>query len=577
MLVFHVYARSKDGPFVFDDLPNISENRHIQISRLDWESLRRAAFESPISTRPFANISFALNYYFNQLDPKSFRLVNVLIHLGNGLLLLLFMKATLRTPALRDRNRSLHRFMPFAAATIWIVNPVHTQSVSYIVQRMNSMGALFCLLAFLFYIYARLVKSRPGCRLLLGFSPLAFLVALGSKENSITLPFFIFIYEWYFFRDLDYEWLKKNYFWPLLIMIFWVGMACIYLDFNPVTTILSGYQSRDFTLLQRIMTQSRVVIFYLFLLLFPHPSRLNLDHNFSVSLSLLDPPTTLLSMVAIIALLATAVLCARRERLLSFCLLWFMGNLFIESSVIGLEMVFEHRTYLPSFPVSMVLVMFLYRLVVHVWARRLVLLVFVVIGTLWTHDRNMIWADNIALWDDSRKKSPDKARPYANLGVAYGKLGQLEKSINYLQQAVRLKPDYKKPRFNLAFSLLAKGDYRQAEHHAKVVLGATPNDTDVLNVLAMSLANQERFEEALDNFYRAEQLKPDDPYTHFYISQILANMGQLDKAVWYSAEALKIKPDYKEASLHLGQIRQRMTLHKPSNDRPFGNAIAHRR
>ncbi|MCA1766001.1 MAG: hypothetical protein LC633_07125, partial [Desulfobulbaceae bacterium] len=153
LLVFHVYAHSKDGPFVFDDLPNIANNPHIRISHIDWPSLKGAAFESPIPTRPAANISFALNYYFTRLDPKSFRLVNVLIHLGNGLLLLFFLKATMRTPALGGlAEKKLNRFMPYAAATIWIVNPVHTQSVSYIVQRMNSMAVLFSLLAFLLYI-----------------------------------------------------------------------------------------------------------------------------------------------------------------------------------------------------------------------------------------------------------------------------------------------------------------------------------------------------------------------------------------------------------------------------------------
>jgi len=556
VLVFHVYAHSKDGPFVFDDLHNIAENPHIQISHLDWESLRGAAFESPLPTRPIANLSFALNYYFNQLDSRGFRLANVLIHLGNGLLLLLFLKATLRTPVFRDFKVRRQRYMPFAAVTIWIVNPVHTQSVSYIVQRMNSLATLFYLLAFLLYVYARLSKYQRRRWYLLAASLLAFLLALGSKENSITLPFFIFLYEWYFFRDLDYQWLKKNYFYPLAILVFWLGMASIYFNFHPEATTFPDYEFTNPSLAQRFMTQSRVIIFYIFLFLFPHPSRLNLDHHFPISLSPFDPPTTLLAMLAIIALLATAVLCARRERLLSFCILWFLGNLLIESSVPGLDMVFEHRTYLPTVLISMVIVMFLYYSVAHIWARRAVLLVFVAIGTLWTHERNEIWANNLALWDDTVKKSPAKARPSSNLGIAYGELGQLEESIHYLQQAVHLKPDYEEPRFNLALSLLARGDYRQAEQHARVVLEMSPNDTGVMIILGMSLANQERFDEALDNFSRALQVEPDDPYTHFYISQILANTGQIMEAVRYCSEALRIKPDYEDANLFLRQMRQ---------------------
>jgi tetratricopeptide (TPR) repeat protein len=580
ILVFHIYAHSKEGPFVFDDLVNITENSHVQISSLDWDSLRRAAFESPSSTRPVANISFALNYYFNRLDPESFRLVNVLIHLANGLLLLLFLKATLQTPAFSEFRRGMNRFMPFAATAIWLVNPIHTQSVSYIVQRMNSLAAMFCMLAFLLYIYARLSKNRRRRGLLLGSGLLAFLMALGSKEIAITLPVFVFLYEWYFFQDLDQDWLKKNYLWPLGILLFWAGMALIYLDFSPAETILSSYQTRDFTLAQRVMTQPRVIIFYIFLFLFPHPSRLNLDHYFPVSLSPLDPPTTLLAMLAIIGLLATAVLCARRYRLLSFCILWFMGNLVLESSVIGLEMVFEHRTYLPSFPVTMVIVMLLYRFVKQIWLRRAVLLLFLVLGTVWTHDRNEIWADDITLWEDIAEKSPQKARSHINLGVVYGQRGQFEKAVHYLQQAVNLQPNYVHPRYNLALSLFQKGDYPEAERQARVLQKMKPVDKESLNLLVMSLnilgkslAIQGKSDEALENFYRAVQLAPNDANSHFNLSLTLERTGQLPEAEKYATETLRIRPDYRGGRLHLQQIRQRIELHTPTKDKPFSKAI----
>jgi hypothetical protein len=418
ILVFHIYANSRYAPFVFDDHQNIANNPYIQISSLDWHSLRRAAFDSPVPTRPVANISFALNYYFDQLAPESFRRINVLIHLGNVLLLLLFLKATLRTKALRDFRPTLNHFMPFAAVAIWVVNPVHTQSVTYIVQRMTVMAAFFYLLAFVLYIYARLSKERRSSRwLLLGGSLLAYFLALGSKENTITLPFFIFLYEWFFFQDLDYGWFKKNYGWLPVILLFWVGMALVYLGFNPVAMTPAIDQPVDFSIYQRLMTQSRVVVFYISLFLFPHPSRLNLDHHFSVSLSPLDPPTTLLAMALIIALFAAAVICRRRRRLLSYCILWYLGNLMIESSVAGLDLVFEHRTYLPSILMSIVIVMFLYDNLKQVWLRRAVLLFFVVVGTMWTHDRNMVWADKITLWEDATNKSPEKARPKASLGA----------------------------------------------------------------------------------------------------------------------------------------------------------------
>jgi hypothetical protein len=125
-----------------------------------------------------------------------------------------------------------------------------------------------------------------------------------------------------------------------------VGMALFGMKY--FVELVEGYKIRDFTLGERLLTQSRVVLYYLSLLVYPHPSRLNLDYDFPVSHSLLDPPTTLISLLAIAALLVLSVWKARESRLLSFSILWYFGNLAIESSIFPLEMVYEHRLYLPS-------------------------------------------------------------------------------------------------------------------------------------------------------------------------------------------------------------------------------------
>jgi len=576
ILVFHIYLHSREGPFVFDDLPNILDNPHIRITSLDWDSLRRAAFDSPAPNRAVVNISFALNYYFHQYAPEGYRLVNVLVHLCNGLLLYFFLKSTLQTPGLINRYQDFSLlFIPFAAVCIWLVNPLHTQSVSYIVQRMNTMATMFYMLAFLLYVRLRLLDRDCRYRwLLLGGGLLAYLLALGCKENAVTLPFFIFLYEWYFFRDLSRTWFKKNHYWLAVIFLFMVCMAIIYLDGNPLTRILYEYQSRDFTLTQRILTQFRVVIFYVFLFLFPHPSRLNLDHHFTLSHSLLDPPSTLLSILVVCCLIAMAVIKARRSPLLSFCIIWFLGNLAIESSVIGLEIVFEHRTYLPTILFSIVLVTIIYRFVNHQWARRLILCLIVVAGSTWTHERSQVWSASIALWSDSSNKSPGKARPYVNLGVAHKEQGQLERAIGYLSRAVRIKPEYSKARYNLSSALLSKGDYRSAEVHAREALRSTPDDTDTINTLGIALAGQGRADEAISSFLQALDLNPHEAGTHYNLSLALANAGQLSKAEKYCLEALRIEPDYRAARMHLYKVRSNMKLHKLPIERPFSINIA---
>jgi hypothetical protein len=501
------------------------------------------------------NLSFALNYYFHGYEPLGYRLINVLIHLGNGLLLLLFLRATLRTPVLRDQYRTRFRLLPFAAVALWLVNPLHTQSVTYIVQRMNSMAAMFYLLAFLLYVRARLSPAMLPRWLAAGGALLSFGLAMGSKEYAITLPFFILLYEWYFFRDLDGGWLRRNCFWLVAVFFFGLSMLMLYSGSEPLSAINSSFTGRDFTMAQRLLTQSRVVIFYFSLLLFPHPSRLNLDHYFPLSHSLFDPPTTLLAILLITGVVALAMATARKERLLSFCIIWFLGNLVVESSVIGLEIIFEHRTYLPSTLISVVMVIAVYRLARPGWPRGLILAGMVAIGMVWTHDRNLVWADDITLWADSLKKSPDKVRPYVNLGLAHKERGQLGKAVDYLSRAVQLEPDYSKARYNLSNALLTKGEFRLAERHAAIAVRLKPADVDSLNVLGIALARQGKLEPAVENFSRAVRLNPHKAESHYNLALALANAGDIDQSIQHCAEAVRLKPDYTAARLHLQRLR----------------------
>ena len=202
LVVILLYVETLTGPFIFDDKPNILENSHIRLTKLTVTDLARAAFKSPIPRRPLANISFALNYYFHGYNPVAYHLVNILIHILNGIVLFLLAKTTLRTPSLRS-DYETYRWIPFFTALLWLVHPLQTQSVAYIVQRMNSLATLFYLLSILLYAKSRLEsKDRPR-KLLLAGCILSGLFALASKEISATLPFFLLLYEWYFVQDLS--------------------------------------------------------------------------------------------------------------------------------------------------------------------------------------------------------------------------------------------------------------------------------------------------------------------------------------------------------------------------------------
>jgi protein O-mannosyl-transferase len=426
-----LYSNTLHGEFLFDDLRLILHNPQIKISELSFESLISAAS----TTRPVAMLSFALNHYFHQDNVTGYHIINIIIHFLSGFFLYLFLKSTFQLPALREKYKK-RTWLPFVTASLWLVNPIHTQSVSYIIQRMNSMSAMFYILAMLLYSKARASVSQSGQYLLFILCMTAFILALGSKEIAVTLPFFILLYEWYFFQKLKKKWLKNFLIMGGLLCLLLLGLYCIAPAFFPTGIISSGYSLYDFTLPQRVLTEFRVVLLYVSLIFFPHPSRLNLDYDFPLSYSLLNPSTTFIAIIICVASLILAIYLAKRESVLSFCILWFLGNLVIESSIIPLDLVFEHRTYLPSMLLILLATILGHKIIKPQVARTGIFILIMTIGSTWAYQRNNVWENALSLLIDTAHKSPEKARPFYNVACEYAKKSDAEKAIIWLRESI---------------------------------------------------------------------------------------------------------------------------------------------
>jgi len=551
VVVLLIYSNTFRGPFVFDDRNNIQNNPDIRLTHLTWDGIKRAGFGAVALNRPVANLSFALNYYFHQDNVSGYHGVNILIHIMAGVFLYLFLRVSLGIYPLPFPGET-HRWIPFFAALLWLVHPIQTQSVTYIVQRMNSLAAMFYILAFLLYAKARLSEKAWTRRALFAGCILSSVLALGSKEISATLPFFIFLYEWYFFQDLRLTWLRRH--WPLFagICILFAVVSLIYLGRHPLDRILGDYPAREFTVTERVLTQFRVVVYYISLLLFPHPSRLNLDYDFALSRSLFDPVTTLMSACVIIGLLGVALATAKRERWISFCLLWFFGNLVIESSVVGLEMIFEHRVYLPSMLLILMAVTAASRYVKPEWLIRAVFCFVVMLCALWTYERNKVWGDAVFLWEDCVKKSPQKARPFNNLGYVLEKEDRIDEAIDRYVQALRINPDYETAHYNLGNALEKQGRLEEAISHYLEALRIKPDVPKTHNNLGYVLEKQGRVDKAIDHYLRALRIKPDYGQAHNNLGNALARQGRIDEAISQYLMALRIDPDYVGARNNLG-------------------------
>ena len=549
--VIFIYAETLSGPFIFDDRNNIRDNPHIRISQITWSGLTSAAVDSPSHHRPVANISFALNYYMHGYNVVGFHAVNIIIHIISGILLYFLVQTTFRTPALQSRYER-YKWISFFSAAIWLFHPLQTQSVSYIVQRMNSLAAMFYILSFLCYAQLRVHPQDRRKWALLSGCILAGMLALGTKENAATLPLFLLLYEWYFFRDLSLKWLKEHLALLAGLLLLTAIVALVFLGIHPLDKIWAGYAFRNFTPAQRLLTEMRVVIFYISLFFWPHPSRLNLDHDFALSHSLTDPITTLFSMLAIVVLLVLAVVTAKNQRLISFGILWFLGNLVIESSIFGLEIIFEHRLYLPSMMFSLVVVVLVYRWARPAWLKPLILCTLTIVAALWTYERNEVWGDRIAIWQDCIKKSPHKARPYNNLGAALADAGQYDKAIEQYHKALQINPYYPNAYTNLGFALAKQGKVEQSITQFLKALELKPRDYETLSNLGVALLMQNRQAEAIEYLSEAVALNPYFAKAHNNLGVALNRLGRAQDAIDQYSIALQLDPDYAEAYNNLG-------------------------
>ena len=569
LAAFACYQNALDGPFFLDDGDHLGDNRYIRVTSLSPNALCDAAFLGPSPNRPVPKLTFALDYYRAGLSTRNFRAVNVALHAATAFMACLLLFLVLGAPGTAERLHKNRRTIAFCAALLWMLSPVQTQSVSYIVQRMNILAAFFYLSAFVAYIKAR-SSARAGFRAAwFTLCGLCALLAAGSKENAAMLPFFLLLYEWFFFQDLDTGWLKRRgaaYF--LLSMVFLLAVGLVAMGLHPVQSLAGPYQVRNFTMAERLLTQARVVVHYLSILVAPLPERLNFDHDFPLSTGLFSPVTTFFSALFIFSAALSPLFLARRHRLLSFSILWFFGNLVMESSVIGLEMVFEHRLYLPSLFFFLAVVMAIFSVFKN--SRRAVVLciILALASGLGTRVRNEAWAGSISMWQDAVKKSPQKARPRYSLAVALYREGRLAEAEGEARKAVKLDPLDPDAWFNLGRILehpdIDKLKEAVAAYREAVRLG--PRDYMPLINCSFALAKLGNFDEARATLAPALKTSPDDPLVQLTAGRILLHEKKPEKALNHLRLAQAQAPDMALVYESMGTALAQLYLYRKAGE-----------
>lgn len=342
-----IYWPGLHGDFFLDDYPHIVHNQAIQINRLDYESLWTAAnstHSGPLG-RPLALASFALNYYFTGLNPYYFKLVNLLIHALTSVgVFCLLRKITARLAP--------GHALPIACITtlLWSVHPLNVSTVLYSVQRMTGLATLFMVWGMVAYGYGRerlLEHKQAGWGwILLGLAAGA--VGLLAKETAVLILGYLLVIEWLVFRfsmptAMQRHVLQGAYAAIIGLPLVWALTTHL---FSP-GWIDSAYANRSFTLGERLLTEGRVLWDYLYLTWLPNIQSMGLYHDgYRISRSLFEP-STLVAAAAHVLLLGAAFMLRRQWPLLLFATAWFYVGHSAESTVLPLEIKYEHRNYLP--------------------------------------------------------------------------------------------------------------------------------------------------------------------------------------------------------------------------------------
>ncbi|MGW8157685.1 MAG: tetratricopeptide repeat protein [Desulfoprunum sp.] len=613
MLIIFCYCNTFNIPWHLDDPPNITENYPLLINNLLPETLWSTLFAKPFAEgqlyRPIANLSFALNWYFVQENPFGYHLVNLVIHILTAFFLLktslLLLQHSFSERLRTDRDIL---FIAVFSAILWAINPIQTQAVTYIVQRMASMAAMFFIFATYTYIRARQAGSfrqgLPHYLLTLVF----FLLALGCKENAVTLIPSLLLVEVFFLANTTGQPARPWRLTLILANICLLAAALYYIfDQNYLASLFTPIGSRPFSLMERLLTQPSILLFYLSLLLYPSPERLSIDHSFTLSTSLLHPWTTLPAIVAVLAVIVFALWQRKKLPLLSFAILFFFVNHLVESTIIPLEMIFEHRNYLPSFflflPLAAGAETLLNRfrqssrLLYGVTITSLTLLL-IMIG-LGTYSRNAVWATEESLWADALAKAPDNARPFAKLGEIYGwqkekspenlqtavallhkaleresprtsfkpaivgnigkvyrNYGMLDEAVVYFNKSLELNPNFINSRLDLAETLALQRKFEQALKEINVVIDKNDQQSRFFNLKGMILLWMGRPDEAVAANQLALHKTLVNKQRYFYnIGVGLTRAGHYDQGMWFLRQALKGTPDDRKILYSLTENR----------------------
>ncbi|MGM3386086.1 tetratricopeptide repeat protein [Stutzerimonas stutzeri] len=429
VLAYVAYAPGLSGGFLFDDFPNLQEMGSYG-GVTDWESFSRFVFQgwSGPTGRPISLASFLLDDNAWPSHAYSFKRTNLLIHIICGLILCWATLLLMRN--LRFVSEREAQWIAVLSCAFWLLHPYMVSTTLYVVQRMAQLATLFCLAGITLYLYARLqlaTRTKHAYIMMSMATALGTLLATFSKENGALLPLLILVIEFCLPKDGKPAWQWRA-------ALLWLpSISLLVLLARYVNLSDAPWPSRNFNQIERLMTEARIVCEYLLHIFAPRIEGNGLyQDGFTISKGLLTPSSTSLAIIFLSTLLVFAFALRKKAPLITLAILFFFAAHLMESTIVGLELYFEHRNHLAALFLFLPIAYYCIILSKRIEPLPIVAVVILAIMTSMTWLRASLWSNNDNLELYWAQNATDSPRAINRLVTFYISNGQHKQAEQYL-------------------------------------------------------------------------------------------------------------------------------------------------
>ncbi|MBD3273058.1 tetratricopeptide repeat protein [Candidatus Dependentiae bacterium] len=576
IITFLIYLPTFKYPFIYDDMPTITENIHV----IRGGYLKGCFFAY---NRWISRFLHSFIYKIWQDNPVPFRIFNLLIHISIGTLIFFTLLKVLTNLKKNNFLKQNAYIISIFTTALFLLHPTQTQTVTYITQMsLEGMVTLFTFGVIITFVYA-VYATNIILKYFLYFLSIIFAIfAAGTKEIIIVLPPLILLIDIFFIAQGSWESLKKRIPFHLIL---WLGLflTLTYLGFMPIKfaksaskaitnnrgNVLTTTPKEKIEVGSYFLSQFKVLLHYIRIYLWPFPLAFEYGHKLSTSFWNYD---VFLPFILILSIIFSALIgfIKNKSNALSFGVAWFFIGILPRASFIpSTELICDYKTYISSFGIIFLIsvcIIYIFKLIPSTFKFKKLKIQLVSLGlilflsALATKNQTKIWQDELAYWKHAIKVSPKKARLYNNYGVALSNRGRIEESIESYKKACECDPTYAEPVINLAFHYQAKNQKDLAmEQYKKAINMREVHPEMYLNLGSLHL-NNKSYKQAEICFDIALKLRPYYSRAHFNKGLMYEQQGKLNLAFKSFENALQ--GNYKNIQFYYKYAKLAQKLNK---------------